>query len=216
MKILIVGDQHLSGYGLAAGQRSFVSHFVRQISQSGQTLAIEARVRTSRAGIQQAMQQLSLERYDLIVWQCGSGCADHPLLAEKLASPGWFHQLKQRLRALTHPDHPLKTIRNDLGAILQLLKPQRHKVLILTPIPNQQPVENWLLDQARQHLLHESYRQGFSIFDTSSLIRAAPEYFQDRQPAYLNAVGHELLGQALFDFYQATPTIVAIRSIRRD
>jgi hypothetical protein len=103
----------------------------------------------------------------------------------------------------------------DRRAILAILRPQRHKVLIMSPIPQTHKAA-WWRRQLYQTFLQEGYQQGFSVFDTSLYIRPTSEYFLEQCPNHLNAVSHELIGRALFDFYQATPTIVAIRWVKKN
>ena len=58
--------------------------------------------------------------------------------------------------------------------------------------------------------------QAFSVFDVNQVVSNRDEFFLDNDSAHLNAVSHELLGRALFDYYQSAPTIVTIQSFRRN
>jgi hypothetical protein len=63
--------------------------------------------------------------------------------------------------------------------------------------------------------MRSEVRQAFSVFDSDAVVKPRDEYFLTNDSGHLNAIGHELVGRALFDFYLAAPTIVAIHSIRR-
>lgn len=103
-----------------------------------------------------------------------------------------------------------------LSALLAVLRPYRHNVLLMTPFPQWNPVTNWLRKQGRKLLLQEGNKQLFSVFDADLVVQPREEYFLSNDGEHLNAVGHELLGQALFDFYQSAPTIVTVQPVRRD
>lgn len=215
MKILVIGDQHTTGFGLSAGQVGFVGHFVRQISRAGQAVTVETHTSTSLTEVRTLLSQLSLENYDLIIWQSGEGGWPVPGAATSrlLAVRQWIRQ-----QIFTRPACAVgvQATSAEQMLVLQLLRAQRHKVLIMTPVPTPNRQRHRYCEQGRQLLLRQGYQQGFSVFDTSQHIRPTPEYFLDRLPAFLSAVAHELIGRALFDFYQATPTIVAIRSVRKN
>lgn len=215
MKILVIGDQHTTGFGLPAGQVGFVGHFVRQISRAGQAVTAETHTSASLTEVRTLLSQLSLENYDLIIWQSGEGCWPVPARATNrlLAAGQW---LRQRIPARSILAFGGQATSAEPMSVLQLLRPHRHKVLIMTPVPIQNRQLYGYYEQGRQLLLRQGYEQGFSVFDTSRHIRPTPEYALDHMPNFLNAVAHELVGRALFDFYQATPTIVAIRSVRKN
>ncbi len=251
MKILIIGDRHVGGYGLSAGQISFVGHFIRQISQTGRAVSVEAYAQSTLAAVQMTMSQLPLEHYDLIMVQAGQGCVDHPAGLESvfvrdtsrvpdvsgdLVLPEWLlptvekkpvglikrtaeagqFLLMQGMATLGVLPR-LFTVRHELTDLLTLLKPYRHKVILLSPFPHPQPVYRWLRQQGRALFMRSDVRQSFSVFDSDAVIQPREEYFLTgtTNTGYLNAVGHELVGRALFDFYLAAPTIVAIHTIRR-
>lgn len=215
MKILVIGDQHTTGYGLPAGQVGFVGHFVRQISRAGQAVTAETHPSTRLTDVQALLSQLPLENYDLIIWQCGEGCWPGPAKPTgRLAAVGTWIRQRFFFGSAGAVGVPENTV--ELMAVLQRLRPHRHKVLIMTPAPTPNRYLYPWCEQGRQVLLRQGQQQDFSVFDTSRHVRPTPEYFLDRLPAFMNAVAHELVGRALFDFYQATPTIVAIRSVRKN
>lgn len=214
MKILVIGDAHITGFGLPAGQIGFVGHFVRQISRAGQAVTVELHPQPTLTHSCALLAQLPLDRYDLIIWQGGSDAPSWLAAPPKRPVNGW-QRLYQQVRATVHCRLSRNDISADQQSILTALRPHRHKVLIMSPIVH--PGEAaWWPGQQRQAFVQEGYRQGFSMFDTSLHIRSTDEYFLDRHPDYLNAVSHELIGRALFDFYQATPTIVTIRWVRKN
>lgn len=249
MKILIIGDRHSGGHGLAAGELSFVGHFVRQISHTGRKVSVDAFVYSTLSAVRAALVLLPLEQYDLIVLQTGQGCPDHPagfgsllirttdhavdlsgelMLPDALSLPPKpIHPLTERFRTMGQLAllktfaflgrlPRLDTVRRELGHVLQLLQPYRHKVLVLSPFPQQDPIGRWLRRRGRQLVCQEGYRRNFSVFDTDRVIEPREEYFLPGEAGYLNAIGHELVGRALFDFFLAAPTIVSIHSIRRN
>lgn len=245
MKLLIIGDRHIGGYGLAAGQLSFVGHFVRQISQTGRSVSVEAYVQATLSASYATLCQLPLEQYDLIVVQTGQGCLDHPagfgglLAATSDEAPDLSGQLVLPPHLMPLPASVptgvwsslarltllrtlaglsllprVQTVRRELRALLSLLHPYRHKVLLLSPFPQCGRVERWLRQKGRDVLLTEGLRRSFSLFDTDRVIQPREEYFLP-DGLHLNAIGHELVGRSLFDFFLAAPTIVSIHSIRR-
>lgn len=102
------------------------------------------------------------------------------------------------------------------SSLLTVLRPYRHSVLLMTPFPQQDPVTKWLRKQGRALLLREGNKQLFSVFDADRVVQPRDEYFLPNDDEHLNAVGHELLGQALFDFYQSAPTIATVQPARRN
>ncbi|WP_338876851.1 SGNH/GDSL hydrolase family protein [Spirosoma sp. SC4-14] len=250
MKILIIGDRHVGGYGLTAGQPSFVGHFIRQISQNGRSVEVEAYAHSTLSAIQSTLEKLPLERYDLIVVQTGQGCADLPaglgavvaansgsipdltgdlLLPEPLPTISGPNRRKpwtqirqwgklQLMKALASIGRlpGLNSVGRELDKLLILLRPHRHKVVLLSPFPHQESGIQWLRQEEKSLLMRSEVRQLFSVFDSDSVVYPREEYFLENSPSYLNAIGHELIGLALFDFYVAAPTIVSIRPIRRN
>lgn len=193
MKVLILGDEHISGCGLQAGQLSYVSHLVRQMSRAGQPVRVEAWICSTPAHTLATLARLPLSRYDLILVQASDAFSE--------VHPGWPVWLLRLPAALS--------------AVLQLLRPYRHTVVFMTPMPHQNRVVQRRRNRLRAALLRRTIRQVFSVFDTSQVLAPRPEYFSDRDAQYLNASGHELLGRSLFAFYQSAPTIVTIQPIRR-
>jgi len=191
MNVLIIGDEHSYGCGLRAGQLSYVGHLIRQVSRTGQSIRVEVHTPSTTGCILNTLNQLSLHQYDLILVQT-------EYFADELGSPlAWLGV-------------PATTT-----ALLARLRPFRHTVVLLTPLPHLQ----WAVRQRRKRLrtllLREAYRQMFSLFDTSGLLLSRPEYFLDHDPLVLNAISHELLGRSLYAFYQSAPTIVTVQPIRR-
>lgn len=249
MKILIIGDQHVGGYGLSAGQLSFIGHFVRLIRQTGHTVSVEAYAHSTLSAIRLMLSQLPLEQYDLVIIQAGKGCLDHPAgngalwihdsgqyadLSGDLVLPaclqlpveqrlekkaGWLSKAAYLLYVKTMARFGqlprVHTVKQEMKALLTLLKPYRHKVLMLSPFTHRDPIVRWLRQEGRALFLQEDVRQMFSVMDSDTVIQSREEYFLPTDEGYLNAVGHELVGHALFDFYLAAPTVVAIHSIRR-
>lgn len=249
MKILIIGDRHVGGYGLAAGQLSFVGHFIRQINKTGRTVSVEAYAHSTLTAVRTTLAQLPLERYDLIVMQAGKGCLDHPAgigplfinssdtytdLSDDLILPKFLQPVSEakpqsvlekvreraqllmlKSMALLGRFPRLATVSRELTSLLTVLRPHRHKVILLTPFPHSDSNQQWLRQQGKTLFMQSQVRQSFSVFDTDLIVKSREEYFLATQPGYLNAIGHELIGRALFDYYLAAPTIVAIHPIRR-
>lgn len=234
MNVLVIGDEHTYGYGLSGGKLSYLGHFIRHISRAGQDISVEAYAHLTMPQIASMLAQLPLDRYDLIILQFNhnllqSAKSDssrisrvttpvlpHPL---RLGRPGVHATLLQRLNMLRTglismiwPPYGM----SGISALLKQLRPYRHNVLLLTPLPHRTWVSRWLQKQSRTVLLEEADKQVFSVFDTDSVIQLREEYFLPNDPKHLSAVSHELLGRVLFDFYQSAPTIVTIQSVRRE
>jgi hypothetical protein len=103
----------------------------------------------------------------------------------------------------------------QLAQLLNLLRPYRHTVILMTPFPCRSSLEQWMRARSRSVLLEEGFSQGFSVFDTKTIIHPRDEYFLTDDNEHLNAISHELIGHALFDFYQSAPTIVTVQTINR-
>lgn len=249
MRILIIGDRHVGGYGLTAGQPSFVGHFIRQISQAGRSVEVEAYVHSTISAMQSTLEKLPLERYDLILIQTGQGCADHPaglgavfaagsttipdlsgdlllpphlqlIPVSKPQGPGeqmieWGRFMLMKGLASLGKLPRVNTVRQELEKLLVLLKPHRHKVILLSPFPHREASIQWLRQAGKTLVMQSEVRRLFSVFDSDTVVCPREEYFLPNDTGYLNAIGHELIGLALFDFYVAAPTIVSIHPIRR-
>lgn len=194
MNVLILGDEHISGCGLQAGQLSYVSHLVRHMSRTGQSVRIEACACSTPADVLDTLTRLPLSRYDLILVQTSDAF-------NEVSRPGWAIWLRRLPPALS--------------AVLQLLRPYRHTVVFMTPMPHQNRAVQRRRNRLRAGLLRRTIRQAFSVFDTSQVLLPRPEYFSDTDAQHLNASSHELLGRSLFAFYQSSPTIVTVQPIRR-
>ena len=232
MNVLVIGDEHTYGYGLLGGKLSYIGHFIRQISRSGRGVTVEAYAHLTMAQTIAVLAKLPLNRYDLIMLQL-----DHTLLQEPasqtgclpletlpippmtaLSAPPNLQGLRNRmrivgaaLRSIVWPNRPLTSV----SVLLDELRPYRHNVLLLSPFPHQEPLGRWLRRCARLVLLREAEKRLVSVFDTDSVIRPREEYFLPNDASHLNAVSHELLGRALFDFYQSAPTIITVQTTRR-
>lgn len=233
MKVLVIGDEHTYGYGLPVGKLSYLGQFIRLVSRAGQDVSVEAYAQLTMPQISRTLAQLPLNRYDLIILQINRSLllpADYALSDEPCATgpvlPYPFAQAESAVRvnfqdkrkALTSallskfwPSYGLKGI----SALFKQLRPYRHNVLILTPLPCRTRVDQWLQKRSRAILLHEAGKQLFSVFDSDLVIQPREEYFLPNDPEHLSAISHELLGRLLFDFYLSAPTIVTIQSIRR-
>ncbi len=233
MKVLVIGDEHTYGYGLPGGKLSYLGQFIRLISQAGQDVSVEAYAQLTMSQLSRTLAQLPLNRYDLIILQINRSlllpaeyalsnepCATEPVLPYPFAQSESAVRMnfRNKRKALTSallsklwPSYGLKGI----SALFQQLRPYRHNVLILTPLPCRTRINQWLQKRSRTILLHEAGKRLFSVFDSDSVIQPREEYFLPNDPEHLNAVSHELLGRLLFDFYLSAPTIVTIQSIRR-
>ncbi|GAB3941387.1 hypothetical protein GCM10028805_04540 [Spirosoma harenae] len=229
MNVLVIGDEHTYGYGLSAGKLSYIGHFIRQISQTGQNVSVEAYAHLTIPQIVTALSHLPLNRYDLIMLQL-----DHSLLYPArsasmetcMAAPilPYSHKEFKQTRGLDQ----LKSVGNAIlsfvrpnrslivTSLLKILRPYRHNVLLMTPFPHRERLNQWLRHRSRAILLDEADEQLFSVFDTDSVIEKGEEYFLTNDKEHLNAISHELLGRFLFDFYLSAPTIVTIQTIRRE
>ena len=234
MNILILGDSHTYGLGLPAGQLSYVGHFIRQISRTGRAVSVDAYAHQTMEQVQTTLLRLPLNRYDLILLQVNpnhkpiKSMAPADLLpANWLSSPQRTQQPKpsglaryHRLNAVinfftinrsgwfTEPD-------TVVIPLLDVLRPYRHNVLLITPFACLNPVRHRMGRRMRTVLLHEAGRQLFSVFDSDSVVLPREEYFLTETADQLNGVGHELIGLALYDFYQSAPTIVTVQPARR-
>lgn len=191
MNVLILGDAHSHGCGLRAGQLSYVGHLIRQVSRAGQSIRVEVHTPATTCCILNTLNLLPLHQYDLILVQ-----TEH--IADELISPVVWMGMPASMTAL-----------------LARLRPFRHTVVLMTPLPHPKRAIRQRRNRLRTRLLREADRQMFSLFDTREILLPRPEYFLDSDPLVLNAVSHELLGRSLYAFYQSAPTIVTIQPSRR-
>ncbi|QDK79122.1 SGNH/GDSL hydrolase family protein [Spirosoma sp. KCTC 42546] len=232
MNVLVIGDEHTYGFGLSGGNLSFVGHFIRQVSRAGQPVSVEAYAHLTMAQMSSTLAQLPLSRFDLIVLQLDHRiiqpavfdsvnvpCLATPALPQSLTLQSRdteagqlssFKAMSTLLRSFVRSRDKMA-----LSVLLKQLRPFRHNVLILTPFPNRDRINQWVRQRSRNLLLQEAENQLFSVFDSDLVIRPEEEYFLANDPQHLNAISHELLGHSLFDFYLSAPTIVTIQAIRR-
>jgi hypothetical protein len=242
MNILILGDAHTYGYGLSAGQLSYIGHFIRQVSQSGPSVSVEAYAHLTIPQAISTLSRLPLNQYDLIIIQPNqhwlttqtdvsirwsskpeplSPSLLWPLRTDQMAFPG--PTTRSRLRSLIQMTG--WRVRNWLGLarppkalmeLLRLLSPYRHNVLLVTPFAHLDPCCHAQRQQCREMLQQEGQEQLFSVFDSHLIVAPREEYFQANSHTFLNNISHELVGRALFDFYQSAPTIVTVQAIKRE
>lgn len=234
MNVLVIGDEHTYGFGLSGGSLNYIGHFIRQIRLAGQAVSVESYAHLTMPQLSSTLAHLPLNRYDLIILQLDHTilqptafvadsvpCLTTPVLPYCLEHKNDFRVVKQTpstylrdmgwlLGSFVLPFHKLA-----LSVVLQQLRSYRHNVIILTPFPSRERPNQWLRQRSRALLLKKAEEQLFSVFDTDAIIRPHEEYFLANDSNHLNAVSHELIGRALFDFYLSAPTIVTIQSIRR-
>ena len=201
MNVLIIGDEQSYGGRLRAGQLSYAGHFVRQVSRTGQSIQVEIYTPPTACCVVNTLNQLALHQYDLILVQTErmADAPDNTLSWPKLAGP-----------FLAGPNRmPV-----PLTELLIRLRPFRHTVVLLTPLPHQNRAVRQRRNRLRTLLMRQARRQAFSLFDTSALLAPRPEYFLADDSSLLNATSHELLGQSLYAFYQSAPAIVTVQPIR--
>lgn len=109
----------------------------------------------------------------------------------------------------------LKQTRHELRIVLDGLQSCGHNVVLVTPFPHKQTISDWLRRQGRRLFLEEAYRAFMPVFDAYSLLDVGDVCFLPDDPAHLNALGHELVGSALYDFFRAGVTTVGDSSSYR-
>jgi lysophospholipase L1-like esterase len=233
MNVLVIGDEHTYGYGLSGGNLSYIGHFIRQISRAGQAVSVEAYAHLTMTQTIATLGQLPLNRYDLIVLQLdhtlvqatssqlarSSGVTipvfpDSVKYSKQTARSTFSRRMKTLGTALLSFVRPPRDLKLIL-ILLNQLRPYRHNVLLLTPFSHLEPVSRWLRKRSRAVWLREAEKRLVSVFDTDSVIQPREEYFLANDNEHLSAIGHELLGRSLYDFYQSAPTIVTIQAFRR-
>ncbi|GAB3031412.1 SGNH/GDSL hydrolase family protein [Spirosoma pulveris] len=231
MNVLVIGDEHTYGYGLAVGKLSFIGHFIRQMGRTGRPVSVDVYAHLTMSQTIATLAQLPLNRYDLIILQLDHTLIQVPasqlvsstvvqmpvmhsgsMIARERSFKSRLKSIGTALRSLVWPNRE----RMAISVLLNQLRPYRHNVLLLTPLASQYTTSRWLQRRSRAVVLQEADKRLVSVFDTDSIIRPREEYFLPNDQVHLNAIGHELLGRSLYDFYESAPTIVTIQSIRRD
>ena len=239
MNILLLGDEHAYGYGLSGRQLSYMAHFIRQLSRTGRSVAVEAYSHLTLRESTDLLARLPLHQYDLIILQLGpdlierripgSNPTEAPLsvLKELVSIPGKAEPagaglLKQtrtvakKLFNLVASAVPSLNCPGGLVNLLTLLRPYRHTVLLMTPFPSETWLDQWMREHSRLVLLEQGRNKSFSVFDTNDVVQPRSEFFLTDDREHLNGASHELIGRALFDFYQSAPTIVTVQRINRN
>ncbi|RRB04124.1 SGNH/GDSL hydrolase family protein [Larkinella rosea] len=96
----------------------------------------------------------------------------------------------------------LTEMQQQLADLLHYLQPHRRKVVLLTPFPHLDMVSRWLREQGRALFRQIGQQKGVHVLDTHLYICPQKQYFMTDDSGHLNAIGHELIGLYLFDFYQ--------------
>lgn len=221
-------------------QLSYVGHFVRQLSRTGRAVTVESYAHLTLPDSTALLARLPLHQYDLIVLQLGPDLIQRNFNRHAMVRPVAVPALpilNQPIQTRSHAALPQlvkrvgrigKTLVNvaasvvpgfgcpgGLAQLLTLLRPYRHTVLLMTPFPCRTVPERWARARSRSVLLETGTSQAFSVFDTGSVVQPRDEYFLTGDNEHLNAVSHELIGRALFDFYQSAPTIVTVHTTNR-
>ncbi|RYD93081.1 MAG: SGNH/GDSL hydrolase family protein [Sphingobacteriales bacterium] len=102
---------------------------------------------------------------------------------------------------LTRNVERLNEVGQQLNDVLHALHAHRRKVVLLTLFPHLEPVTHWLRQRGRQLFRQIGQQRGVSVLDTHLYIRAQKQYFITGDSGHLNAIGHELIGLYLYDFY---------------
>ncbi len=213
-------------------RQSFIGQLTRRLAREELSLTVDYYAPMSLAAMTGLLPRLPLQQYDLIVLQPGQIELQRPaslrtLLATKPAyvtpadwsisagGPGRHNrnlirvcrdgcartglQLMASLTGLPR----LQRMRHELRTLLDGLQPCGHNVVLVTPLPHPDLIGNWLRRQGRRVFLEEGYRAFMPVFDAYALLNVGDVCFSAADPSRLNALGHELLGSALYDFFRA-------------
>lgn len=237
MNILLLGDEHAYGHGLSGRQLSYMAHFIRQLRRTGRSVAVDAYAHLTLQESTALLTRLPLHQYDLIILQLGPDLiersipglypndAKRPAREELVPVPGQLEstgflkktgQVAKKLFDLAASVVPSLHCPGGLVSLLKRLRPYRHNVLLMTPFPSVTWLDQWMREHSRLVLLEQGRSQSFSVFDTNVVIGPRDEFFLANDREHLNGISHELVGRALFDFYQSAPTIVTVQSINRN
>jgi hypothetical protein len=191
--LLLLIDCPPTGFGLSVGQ-SFGEQLGRRFQQLGYTLTIDTRPLTVSDDLGNWLRNLPLAEYDLIVIQ--------PPLRDL---PGPRFGLADAWLRRTGRSAGLGSL---VEVVLVPLRGHRHRTLLLTPFPHRSRAKNQVIWRAGQCLTDLGEQVGLVVLDTAQLIGTGEEYFLPYDPARLSAVGHELIGSWLYDFYWQRPVPV--------
>ncbi|RIV27342.1 hypothetical protein DYU11_03245 [Fibrisoma montanum] len=222
-RILVIGGPAAGGFGVKPGQ-GFVEQFVRRLIQSGQRVQVEYHTPLDISSANLVLPWLYGSRYDLILLELGHSLLPRPSVlvgsvsslvrvSANLATSLRINRF--RLFHMFGRVALLKQLETQLTTLLTQLRPFRHKVILLTPIPHREPVAQWLCERSRPLFQALGEQHGISVFDTHPLIRCQSEYFLDNDPRLLSAVSHEIIGSYLHAFYQALPTVIETTPVAR-
>lgn len=109
----------------------------------------------------------------------------------------------------------LREVNGQLTDLLQYLQPHRRRLILLTPLPHQQPVSHWLRQKGRDLFWQHGRRSMIPVFDTHGVIGTGEEYFVGNSQNELSATAGDLLGQTLFDYIQINALLPARPELRQ-
>lgn len=229
-RLLVLGSDCLYNPSVAT-QPSYVGQLTRRLVREGLRLTVECHAPLSLTAMTELLPRLPLQQYDLIVLQPGhadlqasvlrsalfSGLSADEASADRNPQAGfsWLNQLGTallltglRLRSVLTGMPRLRKMRHELRMVLDGLQPCGHNVVVITPFPLPNPVGNWLRQRGRRVFLEEGYRAFMPVFDAYALLDVGDVCFLPGPAGSLNALGHELVGSALYDFFRAGVQVV--------
>ncbi|MCY7356428.1 MAG: hypothetical protein LH609_02985 [Rudanella sp.] len=109
----------------------------------------------------------------------------------------------------------LREIEAQLTDLLYYMQPYRRRLVMLTPMPHPQSVNNWLRQKGRDLFGQFGRRHMIPVFETALVIGRGEEFFANPEQGQLSPVAGDLLGQTLFDYIQINALLPARPELRQ-
>ncbi len=109
----------------------------------------------------------------------------------------------------------LREIEAQLTDLLYYLQPYRRRLVMLTPLPHPQSVNNWLRQKGQDLFGQYGRRHMIPVFETALIIGRGEEFFAHPEQGQLSPVAGDLLGQTLFDYIQINALLPARPELRQ-
>ncbi len=213
LSILILGGENSTeAYSAGGGSRGYVPQLVGKLQRVGWQVHIECHAPVDIHVALPLLQQLNLNRFDLILLELGHSRLQRPDTFNA-SSHGKLAAL--RLLAAIGQIGLLREVEAQLANLVFYLQPYRRRLVLLTPLPHPNPVTNWLRRKGQALFRQYGRRHMIPVFDTTTVIGQGEEFFVDAQLGQLSSVAGDLLGQTLFEYIQTNALLPARPELRQ-
>ncbi|TAE23829.1 MAG: hypothetical protein EAZ91_21280 [Cytophagales bacterium] len=178
----------------------YVPRLIEQLQREGWQVHTESHAPLDLNVTLPLLQRLNLNRFDLVILQLGHSQLE---MADTSRWPlGWIALLLGQIGLF-------RNVNAQLTDLLFYLQPFRRRLVMLTPLPHPQSVNQWLRNKGRDLFLKHGRRHMIPVFDTSVILGNGEEFFAQPTGDTLSPTAGDLLGQSLFDYIQVNALLPA-------